>query len=60
MLRLPPGHDGTLRMSGELIFSADSHTCSYGALGAFSTGVSITDLLYGMVTGKSWVLVPRL
>ena len=40
---------------GELIFGADSHTCSYGALGAFGTGVGCTDLLYGMVTGKSWV-----
>ena len=44
---------------GELIFGADSHTCSYGALGAFGTGVGCTDLLYGMVTGKSWVLVPE-
>ena len=33
---------------GELIFGADSHTCSYGALGAFGTGVGCTDLLYGM------------
>lgn len=44
---------------GELIFGADSHTCTYGALGAFGTGVGCTDLLYGMVTGKSWVLVPE-
>ena len=44
---------------GELIFGADSHTCSYGALGAFGTGVGCTDLLYGMVTGQSWVLVPE-
>ncbi len=44
---------------GELIFGADSHTCSYGALGAFGTRVGCTDLLYGMVTGKSWVLVPE-
>ena len=43
---------------GELIFGADSHTCSYGALGAFGTGVGCTDFLYGMVTGQSWVLVP--
>ncbi len=35
---------------GELIFGADSHTCSYGALGAFGTGVGCTDFLYGMVT----------
>ncbi len=44
---------------GELIFGADSHTCSYGALGAFGTGVGCTDFLYGMVTGQSWVLVPE-
>jgi len=43
----------------ELIFGADSHTCTYGALGAFGTGVGCTDLLYGMVTGTSWVLVPE-
>lgn len=44
---------------GELIFGADSHTCTYGALGAFGTGVGCTDFLYGMVTGTSWVLVPE-
>lgn len=44
---------------GELIFGADSHTCTYGALGAFGTGVGCTDLLYAMVTGNSWVLVPE-
>ena len=45
--------------AGELIFGADSHTCSYGALGAFGTGVGCTDYLYAMVTGTSWVLVPE-
>lgn len=45
--------------SGELIFGADSHTCAYGALGAFGTGVGCTDYLYGMVTGTSWLLVPE-
>ncbi len=45
--------------SGELIFGADSHTCTYGALGAFGTGVGNTDFLYAMVTGRSWVLVPE-
>ena len=45
--------------SGELIFGADSHTCSYGAIGAFGTGVGCTDFLYSMVTGTSWVLVPE-
>ncbi len=44
---------------GQLIFGADSHSCSYGALGAFGTGVGCTDYLYAMVTGKSWVLVPE-
>ena len=44
---------------GQLIFGADSHTCSYGALGAFGTGVGCTDFLYGMVTGTSWVMVPE-
>ena len=38
---------------GELIFGADSHTCSYGRLGTFGTGVGCTDFLYGMVTGTS-------
>lgn len=44
---------------GQLIFGADSHTCTYGALGAFGTGVGCTDLLYALVTGTSWVLVPE-
>ena len=56
---MPPGDDGKLCMFRRLIFGADSHTCSYGALGAFGTGVGCTDFLYGMVTGKSWVLVPE-
>ena len=48
-----------MSVPGELIFGADSHTCTYGALGAFGTGVGCTDFLYGMVTGTSWVLVPE-
>ena len=44
---------------GQLIFGADSHTCAYGALGAFGTGVGNTDYLYAMVTGTSWLLVPE-
>ncbi len=44
---------------GELIFGADSHTCAYGALGAFGTGVGCTDYLYSIVTGTSWLLVPE-
>ncbi|MDO5548013.1 MAG: 3-isopropylmalate dehydratase large subunit [Eubacteriales bacterium] len=43
---------------GELIIGADSHTCTYGALGAFSTGVGSTDLAAGMATGTAWFKVP--
>ena len=44
---------------GEFIMGADSHTCTYGALGAFGTGIGCTDFLYAMVTGQSCVLVPE-
>lgn len=47
-----------LVVAGDLIIGADSHTCTYGALGAFSTGVGSTDLTYGMVTGRIWLKVP--
>ncbi len=48
-----------LVVPGDVIIGADSHTCTYGALGAFSTGVGSTDLTYGMVTGKNWFKVPE-
>ena len=43
---------------GSLVIGADSHTCTYGALGAFSTGVGSTDMCAGMMTGKAWFKVP--
>jgi len=45
--------------AGDLVIGADSHTCTYGALGAFSTGVGSTDMAAGMVTGKAWFKVPK-
>ncbi len=47
-----------LIVAGETCIGADSHTCTYGALGAFSTGVGSTDMAAGMVTGKAWFKVP--
>lgn len=47
-----------LAIAGDLIIGADSHTCTYGALGAFSTGVGSTDMAAGMATGEAWFKVP--
>lgn len=45
--------------AGDVIIGADSHTCTYGALGAFSTGVGSTDMAAGMATGEAWFKVPE-
>ncbi len=46
-------------LPGDLVLGADSHTCTYGALGAFSTGVGSTDLAIALATGKNWFKVPQ-
>jgi 3-isopropylmalate/(R)-2-methylmalate dehydratase large subunit len=48
-----------LVVPGDLVIGADSHTCTYGALGAFSTGVGSTDLAAGMALGETWLMVPE-
>lgn len=48
-----------LTVAGDVIIGADSHTCTYGALGAFSTGVGSTDMAAGMATGQAWFKVPE-
>jgi 3-isopropylmalate/(R)-2-methylmalate dehydratase large subunit len=47
-----------LVIPGDIVIGADSHTCTYGALGAFSTGVGSTDMAAGMAIGKAWLKVP--
>ena len=47
-----------LIVAGDVCIGADSHTCTYGALGAFSTGVGSTDMGCGMITGQAWFMVP--
>ena len=48
-----------LVLPGDVIIGADSHTCTHGALGAFSTGMGSTDLAFGMITGGNWFKVPE-
>jgi 3-isopropylmalate/(R)-2-methylmalate dehydratase large subunit len=48
-----------LVLPGDLIIGADSHTCTYGALGAFATGIGSTDLAAAMITGEAWFKVPE-
>ena len=51
-------HERGMVTAGDLVIGADSHTCTYGALGAFSTGVGSTDMAVGMAYGKAWLRVP--
>ncbi|MEW6679947.1 MAG: 3-isopropylmalate dehydratase large subunit [bacterium] len=51
--------DEGIVLPGDVIIGADSHTCTYGAIGAFSTGVGSTDIAYFMATGRIWLKVPE-
>jgi 3-isopropylmalate/(R)-2-methylmalate dehydratase large subunit len=51
--------DKGLVVAGDLVIGADSHTCTYGALGAFSTGMGSTDMAAAMATGECWIKVPE-
>ncbi|MEW6048255.1 MAG: 3-isopropylmalate dehydratase large subunit [Bacillota bacterium] len=51
--------DRGLVLPGEVVLGADSHTCTYGAVGCFATGVGSTDLAYAMATGETWLKVPE-
>ena len=46
-------------LAGDIIIGADSHTCTHGALGAFSTGMGSTDIAFGMITGGNWFKIPE-
>jgi 3-isopropylmalate/(R)-2-methylmalate dehydratase large subunit len=52
-------HEKGIVLPGDIVVGADSHTCTYGALGAFATGVGSTDLMAAMVSGKAWFKVPN-
>jgi len=52
-------HEKGLVVPGDIVLGADSHTCTYGALGAFATGVGSTDMLTAMVLGELWLRVPE-